>query len=124
MSEVTLKINNRGYNLACEPGQEEHLVSLAQYIDARLKDIAAAGAASDNGHLLVLTSLVLADEIVSLKDQLKHSGGAGMSMQQEEMLARIISQLADKIDRINERVLAKVLVDQEDLSENTHEHVA
>lgn len=116
MAEVMLKINNRGYSLDCEPGQEQRLVDLSHYVDGRLQDIAAAGAATNESHLLVLTSLVLADEIYELKGEiaeLQHSvhylkqnpqvGQEGYE-QEQEAIANAITHLAHKIERIAARV--------------------
>ena len=116
MSEVTLKINNRGYSLACDEGQEQRLVDLSHYVDSRLQDIAAAGAAAGESHLLVLTSLVLADEIydlrsdiAALQEQLVHSrnnsqSGDTSSYQDEALFAQAIDHLAGKIEHIAARV--------------------
>ncbi|MGH1403115.1 MAG: cell division protein ZapA [Alphaproteobacteria bacterium] len=124
MSEVTLKINNRGYCLSCDNGQEQHLTDLAHFIDSRLRDIAAAGAATNESHLLVLTSLVLADELYDMKDQLSQAqrqladiqrgvddnasqalaSQKPVSHEEEEMVARAITHLAEKIERIATRL--------------------
>ncbi len=119
MSEVTLKINNRGYCLSCDDGQEQHLTDLAHFVDSRLRDIGAAGAATNESHLLVLTSLVLADELYGMKDQLtqaqqqlaeiQNSAGVapteeGLPQVEEEMVARAITHLAEKIERIATRL--------------------
>jgi cell division protein ZapA len=116
MSEVTLKINNRGYSLSCDPGQEQRLVDLSYYVDSRLKDIASAGAATNEAHLLVLTALVLADEIYDLKEQLAEAqaqqaagyvpavvqGGAGA--EDEAFVTHAIDHLADRIAMITNRL--------------------
>jgi len=118
MAEVTLKINNRGYGLSCEDGEEQRVLDLATYVDSRLQDIAKAGAATNESHLLVLTSLVLADELFELRDELaemqKHLQNAqaglpiqqydGPSAQEEEMIVNAIDHLAQKIERIAGRI--------------------
>lgn len=118
MSEVTLKINNRGYSLACDEGQEGRINELGHFVDSRLQDIAAAGAATNESHLLVLTSLVLADEIYELRDEVSQMNGyirqlqdgrsapvqQGMSSQEEKLIADAIEHLADKIETIASRV--------------------
>ena len=70
MAEVNLTINGRNYGIACDDGQERRVQALGQYVDQRLKEIARAGAASNESHLLFLTSIILADEIFDLKDGL------------------------------------------------------
>lgn len=114
MSEVTLKINNRGYSLACDDGQEQRLVDLGHYVDSHLQDIAAAGAATNEAHLLVLTSLVLADEIFELRDtvaQLQDSmsrnvdaPSTGRSEEEEALISEAIDHLASKIEHIAARI--------------------
>ena len=66
MAEVTLSINGRDYGISCDDGQEQRVQDLGMYVDSRLRDIAKAGAASNESHLLVLTSIMLADEIFDL----------------------------------------------------------
>lgn len=71
MADVKLAINGRMYAIACDEGQERRVAMLGRYIDARLKEIGRAGGASNESHLLVLTALVLADEIHDLRDDLE-----------------------------------------------------
>ena len=114
MSEVTLKINNRGYSLACDNGQEQRLVDLAHYVDGHLQNIAQAGAATNEAHLLVLTSLVMADEIYELRDtvaQLQNSmsqknvdSSASRSADDDALIAEAIDHLAGKIEHIAARI--------------------
>ncbi len=118
MAEVTLKINNRGYGLSCDEGQESRLEELAVYVDSRLQDIKNSGAATNESHLLVLTSLVLADEIYELRDELSimqqqlQNARAGLPVQQyngippeeEAMIAQSIENIANRIENIAERI--------------------
>ena len=67
MAEISVNINGRKYGMECDDGQESRVVDLGQYVDHKVKQIAAAGAATGESHLLVLTSLMLADEILELK---------------------------------------------------------
>lgn len=111
MAEVTLKINDRGYGLSCDEGQEKRLADLAHYVDTRLQDIKAAGAATNESHLLVLTSLVLADEVYELRDELatlrsdmKNISSAAPSSEEDAMVAQAIEHLAGKIENIASRI--------------------
>jgi len=107
MSEVTIKINNRGYSLACDAGQEQRLIDLGHYVDSRLKDIASSGAANNESHLLVLTSLVLTDEIYELRDELaamRHDMSGASTAAHDEEIAKAIDYLADKIEHIAARI--------------------
>lgn len=105
MAEINVLINGRNYGIACDDGQEQRVLDLSRYVDARLKEIAKAGAATTESHLLVLTALVLADEIFDLKDgmvavQRDSKAGIRMSEQDEGDIVAIIDQLAARIDAI------------------------
>jgi len=113
MAEITLKINHRGYGIHCDEGQEGRLNDLAAYVDSRLSDIAAAGAATNESHLLVLTSLVLADEVFDMREELgalrekmKNVGGvpAASSDDEEQMVVDAIDYLANKLESISNRL--------------------
>ena len=42
MAKVSVTINKRKYEIACDDGQEAHLVRLAQYVDRRVDELVAA----------------------------------------------------------------------------------
>ena len=63
MADVTISINGRNYDISCDKGQESHVADLASYVDQRLRQVASSGAAYNDAHLLVITSLLLADEL-------------------------------------------------------------
>lgn len=105
MAEVNVLINGRSYGIACDDGQEQRVLDLSRYVDARLKEIAKAGAATTESHLLVLTALVLSDEIFDLKDGMRaherqNTAGVRISEQEEGDIVSIIDQLAARIDAI------------------------
>lgn len=66
MAEVSVKINNKAYGIACDEGQEERVRQLGQYVNERLMSV-SAGAASEV-QSFVLTSIILADEIADMQD--------------------------------------------------------
>ncbi len=108
MAEVNITINGRSFGIFCEDGQEQRVTDLSQYVDGRLKDIAQAGAATNESHLLVLTSLLLADEIYDLRNEV---GTANANVQQvqanqtdEAAVAHAIEDLATRIERIASRI--------------------
>ncbi|MAM35359.1 MAG: hypothetical protein CMH28_09830 [Micavibrio sp.] len=71
MAQVSININGRQYGISCDDGQEQRVRDLATYINASVGDIASAGAAQNEAHLLVLAALVLTDEVFELKEKNK-----------------------------------------------------
>lgn len=104
MAEVTVTINGRNYGIACDNGQEQRVIELGNYINERLNSIAAGGAATTESHLLVLTSLVLADEIQELRD----GGDTTDNQQSHEELAIAQEEqqaLGNAVEHLNQRVI-------------------
>jgi cell division protein ZapA len=108
MAEVNITINGRTFGISCEDGQEQRVLDLSRYVDTRLKEIARAGAASSESHLLVLTALMLSDEIFDLRKDVSMLGGQISRVQanqtDEEEIAGSIAALADRIERIAVRI--------------------
>jgi cell division protein ZapA len=105
MAEVTLSINGRNYGISCDNGQEQRVRELGRYIDHKVKEIAHAGAANNESHLMVLASLMLADEVFDLRQEVSSvaseiKGNKG----DETAIVRTIEQLAERIDTIAGRI--------------------
>ena len=116
MAEVSLSIHGKSYGIACDDGQENRVIEVGQYVDNRARDIASAGAASNENHLLVLTALVLADEVKELRDTLVNAQANGAAPQQvvnqglseteERRIIDSIEQLANRIDSVASKLRA------------------
>ena len=63
MAQVEVTINGRNYQIACDDGQEAHLAQLGEYIDKRVQELVSAVGQVGDSRLLVMTSLLLADEL-------------------------------------------------------------
>ncbi len=116
MSSITISINGRPFTIACEAGQEQRVADLGAYIDKRVQDIARAGAASNESQLMVLTSLVLADEVFEIQDQLNRTQSKECvnpqelealrtrQMEREATIAYSIAELAEDIEGLAKRL--------------------
>ncbi len=108
MAEVSITINGRHYGISCEDGQEARVRDLGHYVDARLKDIARAGAANSEAHLLVLTTLLLADEIFDLRNDVSYLDAQVRQTEEvrneEGALVGAIEQIAERIEKVAGRI--------------------
>ncbi|MEZ5919576.1 MAG: cell division protein ZapA [Alphaproteobacteria bacterium] len=108
MAQVDITIHGRRYGISCQDGQEQRVSDLARYVDERLHDIASAGAAASESHLLVLTTLMLADEIFDLRTDLDNMGGQVRNdenaREEEALIIEAIDTLAGRIDTIAKRI--------------------
>ena len=69
MATVSIRINGHSYSVGCENGQERHLQAMAMQVERRVQHIRALGFTGES-HVLVLASLLMADEIQDLASQL------------------------------------------------------
>jgi cell division protein ZapA len=106
MAQVDVTINDRSYRIACDDGQEEHLTRLASYIDGRVQELVATVGQVGEARLLVMASLLVADELsetldslAALQDKVHSTPAAG-----EEDVAEAMESLADRIERIAARL--------------------
>ena len=105
MPQVTVQINGRGYQIACDEGQEAHLVRLGNYVDNRIQELVAAVGQIGDVRLLVMVSLLLADELSDAYAQLKVASadrGVAARMDREENLAVALESVAQRIETIAE----------------------
>ena len=106
MAEVTVNINGRNYGIACDNGQEDRIRELGNYINERLGSIAAAGSVATESHLLVLTSLVLADEVHELLEGGNTTSAQSSTTDEQQVIALEEQQaLGNAVEHLNQRVL-------------------
>lgn len=75
MGQVSVSINGRAYEIACDSGQEEHLEQLASFVDKRVGDLVASVGQVGDARLLVMVSLLIADELADSYGKLAKGKG-------------------------------------------------
>ena len=101
MAQVDVNINGRDYQIACDDGQEAHLVQLGEYVDRRVKELATAVGQVGDSRLLVMASLLIADELAETYAELKKTNEAAESASSteiEDRLAEIVEAAAARIE--------------------------
>lgn len=102
MTEVAVSINGRTYNIACGQGEEQRVLELGAYVDKTLREVAKAGAATSDSHLLVLTALLISDQLFDsargLEPQKLVKGEAD-----DETVVKVIDHLAERIEAITNK---------------------
>lgn len=107
MAQLMVSINDRNYQVACDDGQEAHLFRLGTYVDNRVKELVAAVGQVGDARLLVMVSLLLADELsdaYSSLDVAQSDEGVAAALNAEEELSAEIENLAARIENIAERL--------------------
>ena len=95
MGQVPLLINGYSYVVGCEDGQERHLEAMGREVQKRIDGIKALGQTGE-ARLLVLVSLLMADEL--------HDKDAFLANQpQNGHAATVDPQIGDAVRRLAER---------------------
>jgi cell division protein ZapA len=102
MGQVTVRVGGYSHPVSCEDGQEAHLVALASEVDKRVNSIKAMGGQFGESRLLLLASLLLADEVHDLKVAVAQarSGAAPAEVADDPRLAERIARIAERIEGI------------------------
>ena len=63
MSQVTVTINSRQFRMACEDGQEPHLVQLSKELDDRISELRVKFGEVGDTRLTIMAAITVADEL-------------------------------------------------------------
>ncbi len=107
MAQVTVTVNGRSYEIACDDGQEAHLARLATYVDKRVRELVAAVGQIGDSRLLVMASLLIADELSDTYAELQGRKGDGEGAEAgagEDDLGAAVEVLARRIEDVAARL--------------------
>ncbi|PCI45540.1 MAG: hypothetical protein COB49_09920 [Alphaproteobacteria bacterium] len=68
MANVIVKFNKQEYHLACQDGEGDRLAKLAEYVNSKAGQIAKAMGSVSDIRLLLMTAILLADELDEARD--------------------------------------------------------
>jgi cell division protein ZapA len=71
MANVEVRIQGKSHTLHCDDGQEHRLRQVAQYLDRRLTEASKNAGTPNDARVLVLTSLLIADELADARDEIE-----------------------------------------------------
>lgn len=72
MSQVTVTINGRQFRMACEDGQEGHLIRLAHGLSRRIDKLRGNFGEVGDARLTIMAALMVIDELSEMNGRLKH----------------------------------------------------
>ncbi|MEX0590409.1 MAG: cell division protein ZapA [Xanthobacteraceae bacterium] len=102
MAQVSVTINGRVYRMACDDGQEDHLVRLGRELDARIGRLRESFGEIGDTRLTVMAALVIADELSEARRRIK------ASEQEVESLKEARLAMGDRVET-SERAVANAI---------------
>jgi len=104
MPEVNVEINGKKYRMACEPGQEEHLLGLAGEFNRRVEQFKVVFGEIGDIRLTVMAGIALIDELALAEQKVaalqQHVGtlteaGQSLAAELDELEAKFARRLND-----------------------------
>src|SRR5271163_180735 len=71
MAQVNVTINGRQFRMACEDGQEGHLIELARDLDSRISGLRTKFGEIGDTRLTVMAAITVADELAEAAARIK-----------------------------------------------------
>ena len=96
MAQVTLRINGYAYTVGCKDGEEAHLQAMAGEVERRIESVKAAAGQSGEARMLVMASLLMADDLY----EMSHAQRSAGPQPSEPKLGRRLSKLAQRAEEI------------------------
>lgn len=111
MSQVTVTINGKTYRMACDEGQETHLVSLADRFNSYVTQLKGAFGEIGDQRLTVMAGIMVTDEMQELEKRLAglEADVASLKASRDEALGQAGTQgreMAERLSRAAERIEA------------------
>jgi cell division protein ZapA len=106
MPMVEVTVNGRRHAVQCGVGEEARVKRLASYIDRRVAELAKGQAQQGDTRLLLMASLLVADELSDAFDEIKRLQSAleERTTENEQQAAAAVEQVARELEAIAARL--------------------
>lgn len=102
MPEVNVEINGRKYRMACEEGQQGHLIALAERFNAQVEGLKGAVGEIGDNRLTVMAGIAVLDELTEANRRIA-------ALEAEvETLTQAGHQIADELEATEKAFAGKL----------------
>lgn len=121
MAQVTVTIDGKAYRMACDEGQEDHLIDLATQFDRYVNHLKTQFGEIGDLRVTVMAGIMIMDELSELNRRIAALEGevatfrsgqdAAMTgaRQREEMLTQVVGELTERLNGITRKLTARPL---------------
>ena len=114
MPMVEITVNGRRHSVQCGEGEEARVRGLASYVDRKVAELAVDGAKIGDARLMLLASLMVADELSDAYDKIQEleaaqnasasaptsAASTGEAAEHERRAAALIEQVAEQLNAV------------------------
>jgi cell division protein ZapA len=120
MSQVSVTINGRQFRMACEDGQEGHLMNLARELDNRINKLRSKFGEIGDTRLTVMAAITVADELSEAGQRIKRLEEELAALQDAQVaisdhnkaaqaaIAAALSKAAERVENITKALNATI----------------
>jgi cell division protein ZapA len=120
MSQVSVTINGRQFRMACEDGQEGHLMNLARELDNRINSLRTKFGEIGDTRLTVMAAITVADELSEAGQRIKRLEEELAALQNAQVavsdrnkaaqaaIAVALSKAAERVEHITKALNATI----------------
>jgi cell division protein ZapA len=120
MSQVSVTINGRQFRMACEDGQEGHLMNLARELDSRINGLRTKFGEIGDTRLTVMAAITVADELSEAGQRIKRLEEELAALQNAQVaisdrnkaaqaaIAAALSKAAERVENITKALNATI----------------
>ena len=112
MNHINVTINGRQYRMACEEGQEERLLKLAESLESRIQNLRGKFGEIGDARLIVMAALTVCDEFLDANNRIR-------SLEEEISALRDVRVTAADRARATQTAVANALNSAADRIEKT-----
>ena len=112
MPQVAVQINGKTYRMACDEGQEAHLLDLAQRFDSTINSLKGSFGEIGDQRLTVMAGVMVTDDLVEANHKIRgleaelaslRARGSGQQ-NRETQLATGLNRAAESIEAMTEKL--------------------
>jgi cell division protein ZapA len=116
MPEVNVEIDGKKFRMACEEGQEQHLLTLAERFNRTVIGLKGSFGEIGDNRLVVMAGIAVLDELAEAEDRIEAlkqdiadltNAGRELTIEAEELeqnFARRLSEAARKVEAIAQAI--------------------
>ncbi|WP_099865636.1 cell division protein ZapA [Pararhizobium haloflavum] len=118
MAQVSVTIDNKAYRMACEEGQEDHLVTLAERFDRYVSHLKSQFGEIGDLRITVMAAIMVMDELAEKERTMRALQGevealrktrdaaVARSERSDESLVGTIGEITAQIERLSSKLTA------------------
>ena len=105
MSQVTIQIGGRSFDVVCQEGEESYLKTAAAMLDQEAQKLESSGARITESRMLLMAGLLLADRTAASEEKLSKSDKSAFSKATNSEIMEHATNLESKLKEAEMKIL-------------------